>query len=564
MVRGPCRFPFFGARASSCPVVGATETVSKNRTYPAAAESAPSRCAHTVLRPATWIPTVLGALAVALLSALLLRVAARRLIDGDEGYLLMAARLISEGLLPYRDFFLPQGPIVPAVFAGYFLVLGRSWLGARMLAGVIAALSCYLVYRETLSITRRSAAAILAAALFGLSAGTLGWLTIVKGYGLSALLVLLSIVAARRANETAWTRRGQRMVAVMALMAGLASGLATSTRLYLLLVAPMLCLHLMRRQGLTRRGFRSLAWFSSGFVLGMLPLAFGYLMAGKAFVFDTIQFHAVREYGQSSAFGTFAGKWNVVRKALGFHAKSTMAERQLMGLQIGAALSGLTRWIAPGRRGSAATYVWPAILVGSLLPNPFHPQYLCLLVPFLAIEVGLLLGTLLDACARRANRPLALVVLVVGTTYAAYHGGVGAIERRRFTEHGTNVPGIWSSKRAPNWSIAVVEAMAQAIDAHEAREAASWWPGYMVTSETPVARPLANDFGLRAAEVLTPDERRRYHVVNHAEIGDMIRRHRPRIFVEGNWAARPWADLLPMNGYRVRAEIANARLWTAP
>jgi hypothetical protein len=235
-----------------------------------------------------------------------------------------------------------------------------------------------------------------------------------------------------------------------------------------------------------------------------------------------------------------------------------------MGLLIGAVASALAGWMAHRRPRSVATYVWPAILVGSLLPNPFHPQYLCLLVPFLAIEVGVLLGLLLDASVQRASRALALVAILGGMTYLGYHGTVGDIERRRFTEHGSNVPGIWSSKRAPNWRIQVVEAVAKAIDAHEAREAASWWPGYMVTSETPITRTLANDFGLRAAEALTPDERRRYHVVNHAEVGDMIKQRRPRIFVEGNWAARPWADLLPTSGYRVRAEIANARLWTAP
>jgi hypothetical protein len=519
---------------------------------------------NTVRRRTTWLAAIFGASVTALSSAFLLQVATRRLIDGDEGYLLMAARLVSEGLLPYRDFFLPQGPIVPMVFGGYFLVFGRTWLGARVLAGLIAALAGYLVYRETLSITRRRTAATLAAALFGLSAGTLGWLTIVKGYGLSALLALLAMMAARRASQPAWNRSGQRLGSAMAFLAGLAAGLATSARLYLLLVAPMLCFYLMRRQGLSRRGLRALAWFSSGFVLGIFPLALGYLVAGKAFVFDTIQFHAVREYGQSSAFGTFASKWPVIRKAVGLHAKSTMAERQLMGLLIGAVAAAFARWMAPHRPGSVATYVWPAILVGSLLPNPFHPQYLCLLVPFLAIEVGVLLGALLDACAQSASRALTLAVLLGATIYLGYHGGVGTLERRRFTEHGTNVPGIWSSRRALNWRIESVEAVAKAIDAHEAREAASWWPGYMVTSETPITRSLANDFGLRAAEALTPEERRRYRVVNHTEVGDMIRQRRPRIFVEGNWAARPWADLLPTNGYRVRAEIANARLWTAP
>ena len=118
---------------------------------------------------------------VAALGAWLLPISLGRLIDGDEGYLLMAARLIGEGHWPYRDFFLTQTPLLPAVLGAVFRIFGRSWLTARVFSGALAVVMGWLVYRESLSATRRQSAALFAAAVFALNGASIGWLTIVKG-----------------------------------------------------------------------------------------------------------------------------------------------------------------------------------------------------------------------------------------------------------------------------------------------------------------------------------------------------------------------------------------------
>ena len=45
-----------------------------------------------------------------------LTVARHRLIDGDEGFYLMASRLVFEHRVPYRDFFFTQTPLLPFVY----------------------------------------------------------------------------------------------------------------------------------------------------------------------------------------------------------------------------------------------------------------------------------------------------------------------------------------------------------------------------------------------------------------------------------------------------------------
>jgi hypothetical protein len=513
---------------------------------------------------ARFVPVLLPLAVACGLLALLLPIATARLIDGDEGYLLMAARLLSEGKLPYRDFFLPQGPVLPALFAVYFLGVGRSWLAARILAGAIAILLGLLVYHETRATTRRRSAAVLAVALYAFSGQTIGWLTIVKGYGVSALCALGGLVLVRMAVPPSWNSHGRRRRDWLAVAAGLCLGLATSARLYLVLLAPMVALYVLLRLGRTRLAMRCLGLLALGGAVGTLPLLAGYLLSGRAFVFDTVIFHSVREFGQSSALGSFDKKWPALLKGFGVDGKATMGDRQLMGLAIAAVLALLARAFSRRRHDSAAAYAWPALLVGSALPNPFHPQYLCMLVPFFAIEVGLLLDLLLDRCARARSIVPAAVVIAGTLGYLGYHVTVGGVERDRFVYTGWKVPGVWSRDRAVRWRLETIEAVAREIDDRGRRVAASWWPGYFVSTDTAIELTLANDFGLRAAEALSPQERARIHVVSLADVGTMIASRTPRLFVEGNWAARPWADWLPRYGYQVRSQVANVRLWTVP
>jgi hypothetical protein len=496
------------------------------------------------------------------LLAWLLPISFGRLIDADEGYLLMAARLISEGHWPYRDFFLTQAPLVPVLFAGVFAAFGRSWLVARVFAGVLAVAMGWLVYRTTLSATRRQSAGAFAAALFALNGWTIGWLTIVKGYGLSTLLLLLAVwlvgSAVSRTDERA---SDGRVGAKIILAAGLAVGLAASTRLYAVLVVPALATYVACRLGCGRVALRRLGRFAVGCLLGLVPSILCGVRAPKAFVFGTLGYHAVREYGQDSLMGSVGAKVPDILRTVGLDAHATYSERQWMGLAIVAILAAFARlrWRSSSR--SPAGVVALVLAAASVLPNPFLPQYLCMLVPFLAIEAGRLLGTVLDALG--TGRPRwTLAVAVAAASYVVYNGWVGWYDRGRFLHSGVNVAGIESSDRVPRWRIQTIEAVAKAIDEQHRAVGASWWPGYFVSSTTGIVVELANDFGFRAAAVLPPADRRRLRIVSHSEVGDMIRQRQPGLFVEGNWATYPAAATLSAYGYRLRAKVENAKVWT--
>src|SRR5258708_27183994 len=80
--------------------------------------------------------------------AVFLPVARYRLIDGDEGFYLMASRLVFEHRVPYRDFFFTQMPLLPYIYGLWMRAIGTSWVSARMLSGLLTALLGTLLYPQ--------------------------------------------------------------------------------------------------------------------------------------------------------------------------------------------------------------------------------------------------------------------------------------------------------------------------------------------------------------------------------------------------------------------------------
>src|SRR5205085_1367833 len=110
-----------------------------------------------------------------------------RPIDGDEGFFLMAARLVSKGLAPYRDFFFIHGPAIPYFFGTWFSVVGPGWYAARVLSGLISIVIGMVVFEHLLRSTGRWGWALFGAALYATAGLALGWFSPVKSLGISAL-----------------------------------------------------------------------------------------------------------------------------------------------------------------------------------------------------------------------------------------------------------------------------------------------------------------------------------------------------------------------------------------
>ena len=192
-----------------------------------------------------------------------------RFVDGDEGDYLMAAALVLDGRLPYRDFLYTQTPLLPYVYGAWAALTGEDWQAARLLSARSRSRSAR---SSTRHVRRRQGRALAAAALALLTTTglALAWLTPVKTQGLSTLLLFAAFFAA---SERRWVP------------AGLLLGLAIDTRLLLAAAVPAFLWE-------ARRG--ALAPLTAGLALGLLPLALFAVLDPSRFWFGVLGYHAER------------------------------------------------------------------------------------------------------------------------------------------------------------------------------------------------------------------------------------------------------------------------------
>ena len=90
-----------------------------------------------------------------------LTIARYRLIDGDEGFYLMASRLVFEHQLPYRDFFFTQMPLLPYVYGLWMQIAGTTWITGRVLSAIFTTMLGAAMYVHVCKETGRWAAGLV-------------------------------------------------------------------------------------------------------------------------------------------------------------------------------------------------------------------------------------------------------------------------------------------------------------------------------------------------------------------------------------------------------------------
>ena len=155
--------------------------------------------------------------------------ALNRLVGGDEGYYLYAAKLVSQGQVLYKDFFYTQMPLLPYVFGAWMKIFGTSWLSARLLCALLGIGTGVLL---AFSVPHKDRP--LALLLYAFCAACFGEFSQGKTYALTSLLLVGALMLIS----------GKRMLG-----AGILLGLAVLTRLMMLVTVPIFVVYLLRTGG---------------------------------------------------------------------------------------------------------------------------------------------------------------------------------------------------------------------------------------------------------------------------------------------------------------------------
>ncbi len=348
--------------------------------------------------PLLWV--LLGSLTAALL-AFSQTVA----LYGDEGFHLLAARLVTTGKRPYLDFFYPHAPLYIYVAAACMRVFGDTWrsvhaLSALLTSGCIALMTWYVFSRSRGSGWRLANAAA-AALLMALNVLVIWFGTIGQAYALSLFLIFAAfLLVVGSVDRTGGARP---------FLAGLSAGGAASSLLLTAPVAPILFLWLLRHAG-PRDGFRKCAYFLAGTLLPFLPLLWLAVQAPGQVLFDVFAYHLLYR-------ATWTDRsWSLL---LSLRTLSSWLSSPQALLLILLAAIALTFLVRPGDRDERREFRLCAWLAAGLalflaIPMPTFPQYFVLVVPFVSILASLginLLGSHLWPAARPAHVLLPLVFL---------------------------------------------------------------------------------------------------------------------------------------------------------
>jgi 4-amino-4-deoxy-L-arabinose transferase-like glycosyltransferase len=479
-------------------------------------------------------------------------VSRHRLIDGDEGYYLLASRLVLERRAPYLDFFYPQAPLLPYVYGVWMKVAGVSWFSARTLSALLTAVLGLLIYDLVCRETRNWIAGVAAIILFCSSTLIVAWFPIAKTYSLSMVFLFAAYsTVARLSNE--------ELPLWLLTVAGLLFGLSVDTRLYMSGLIPAFLWWIFYH---SQPGGRSNAIFSffGGFIIGIVPCLMLFVAFPDGFFFDNLGFHAIRS--DSGLIGDWRQKLNIVSSVM-FHKEDNGVQFTFL------TIVSLFTILASRKTASVPLLAFLiAVIIGaiSLLPTPSFNQYFCVCMPFLIVAA--VCGATEYVVSLR-KRPPARILALAGAVALAAYAASSAPSLRRYLFTG-GVIGVWNVQDAPNWTLAEVSAVSDAIDQLAApnEEVASFWPGYIFPSQAEPYPRFENDFGWLITTKLTPDQRAEYKIGALADIDAAFSAHGPRVVVVGNnenggrRSASEDVKALQVDGYTVARTIGATSIFT--
>jgi len=246
-----------------------------------------------------WIrrhPGTVFAILVIAYAGALIAFASQRPIDADEGFYAAAARLASEGGVVYRDFFFPQTPALPHLYAPAFLS-SSSLYGLRIFSALLGAAG--LAVAGVLLVRRHRARPevwIPALVLLAMDPYLASWSVTVKTHATTNLLLLLLLLLLDRAVDTErWPLHGGiGLVAALLVFTRLlyapAVGACLAWYAWVLFSAPR---SVPTSAPAGRRG-TPLAACLAGLAVGLLPMLLLAALEPAATHFDNLGYHLGR------------------------------------------------------------------------------------------------------------------------------------------------------------------------------------------------------------------------------------------------------------------------------
>jgi hypothetical protein len=495
--------------------------------------------------------------AVALGQLVVFAVIARwRDLDADEGYYLVAAKLIAAGHHPYGDFWWPQMPLYPYVYGSWLSVFGDTWTAARAASVVLSAGIGALLYYYVRNRWETWTGALLCVVVFVSTRLVFEWFLLAKAYALATLPLLAAVVVLKVRPGPVSDRR---WVAV-----GVLAGIAVDVRLFFAAAVVVLAIHALR-SGPVEEWRRRLIAFAGGVLVGVLPSVVLLVSDPDRFFFDNLGYHLQRKQG--GAFGSLHQKVVTI-------AELVNDDPQFLVLLIVTVLCAVAARTL-GRRGLSLPLALALVLSAvSLLPNPAYVQDFATIVPFLLIAISDDIAFMYSVNSASNTHAIASGVRRLAVIAVAIYAAVAAINFER------SLPGYrGTGLLGDSLSLKTLRSVGAIIDANTRpnEPVLALWPAPLVESHAVPVSGFENDYapsGVGTAGLSSSDAAK-YFMGTRDQIEDKIRNRATRVVVASDLGVdsiaqstrqprTDWDALLAASGYRQIASVGLTRIYTAP
>jgi hypothetical protein len=455
-----------------------------------------------------------------------------RTVEGDEGFYLAAAQRVADGLTLYADFFFPQGPMMPLVFAAFSgwgmtsLLILRSLV---LVAGLLLTYRSYCMVREH---TGDDRVALTAAFLMAFNGMFLAWHTVFKPFAFVDLFLLLSFGYLLRAETTEKGFRWNVFLSMLFLST------AVNFRSIFLLLLPVYLYFVLKSAKRANLGLRrSLPVMLAGLIIPVIPTLALFLKAPSNFWFDNVVFHLYRE--PITPFSAL-----VLHKVAVFGKFLALPQTILL---LGALLGGwylLKHKVVEGsilyRR---ALLLAALICLIYLIPTPVHLQYFQEAMPYLIIAALPVFVMINRTEGLSSLRRSATLLYAVGAIPFVWLFIVSPLPRNARFE----LPQLRSV-------VAEVQARSSSKDT-----LLSEWAGYAALSQRPQL-PGSEHVGFYFPLAVDNDVYGRNHLLTNDDFVKALQQKRPKLVVVDYKVYPEWQGALDSN-YRLASTIGETMLY---
>ncbi|MBI4830250.1 MAG: glycosyltransferase family 39 protein, partial [Candidatus Lindowbacteria bacterium] len=476
--------------------------------------------------------------------------------DVDEGFHLVCGKSIfGEGRHPYLDFFFFQMPLLPYVYGGVMKLFGYNWTVARLLCSLLASATGALLCAYAFERTKSKSLATFFALIYCHAPYVFIWFTCARTHALSTFLLMISICLLPPLARCAST--------LSYIISGFFLGLSVDTRLYFLVLVPVLAFHVSRVE--KGRGARMVGFFVMGVAASLMVNAPFLIADPQRYLLNVIGYHAIKTSG--GLVGYFGQKIDVLAQT--FLDYPAMRPTLYLGYVVVFLVYPVIRILrrSPLAEWNPAWYAAGTLFVVSLLPTPTLGQYFSVPAPFFMLVAVDVLSAIMDYARSPLARKAITVGIALGTVFFVY---VGSGRLSFYILQGNNLEGSMPTEGGKqDWNLENVREVSKAIDKLVAADTPvfSLWPGYLLESHVEIMPKTENVTLLEIEEMVPKQIYALSQTVSDAEIREDISTRKIALFVYGNSIAphvQEYKSLLIENGYTVAQKIGGISLFLSP